>query len=92
MELNLFYYALSLWLFFFVLNHSSGLPFVDFLRAKILPRLHNKVQYALKCALCYGFWLSLLIVPIFSLPMWYIFSAPSMVLLINLIFLSLIKQ
>lgn len=84
---NLFNYSLSVWFFFYVINHSGYISsYVNNLMNRFL---WEKVKYAFNCAFCFAFWVSLPVVFFAGLPFWYIFAAPSMVLLWNLVFLSL---
>ena len=84
-----FLLSLSIYFFFWLINYGGLLG--DFIKSKILPKLPEKVQYAMKCVFCFMFWISIFIVPFSSLAWWVIFVIPIYGLFINLAYLSLSK-
>ena len=79
-------YALMIWFGFYIINHSLILKFF---RDKLYPKVNSKLLYLIKCSFCFTFWISLILYLFKFIPLIFIFVAPPINLIIELLFLSL---
>jgi len=84
--MNPFYFAVAIYSVFWVLNYSAGISVVV---KNLTQNFPEKVKYALQCALCFSFWLSVAIVPFTQFPFWLILVAPAINLFLHSIYLYL---
>lgn len=73
-------YCAGLWFWFYLLNHTD--LFVDLM--EWADANFGLISGALRCAFCFGWWISLLIAPSSPSPLAYLFAAPVGVLFIDL--------
>lgn len=77
----LFAYSLSLFLFFYLLNYAD----ITAIYAKSLKEQLGPIWgYPLGCAMCWGFWMTLLACLMGVVPGWFVFTAPVVHLFIDL--------
>lgn len=84
--MNLFEYCLSIFFVYFLINYAEiTRPSISLL-FKLLP---NKVSYSLNCAFCLMFWISIICCVAGYIPVYWIFCAPVIHLVIDLIYTKL---
>ena len=77
--MNLIEYSLAIFFGFYLLNYSYIL---NSFRERNFPRLHPDIAYALRCAFCSTFWITLVLYPLgkifpfIAIPAYYILVAP----------------
>ena len=78
---SLVLYSLSLWFAFYLLNHAE---ITSFWSRALKEKLGKAWKQPLECPLCLTFWASLILIPVYGLPVYLLTTAPVLVLFVEL--------
>jgi hypothetical protein len=74
-------YYFGIFFLYYILVHSE---LFDGLRKNIFKKLHEKIVFAINCAFCFAFHVTLVVWLFTPLPFFYVYTAPVVNLFLNL--------